>query len=75
MLMMEFMKASCCWEMYDEMEREAIRLWRAAAGHLIGRPWMVRRILWWVRSRMFSLVLMSDHNSESWSMMGIDKVE
>ena len=46
------------------MERERIRLWRAAAGHLIGRPWMVRRILRWVRSRMFSSVLVSDHNSE-----------
>ena len=26
MLMMEFMKVSCLWEMKDEMEREPIRL-------------------------------------------------
>ena len=46
------------------MEREPIRLWRAAVGHLMGRPWMVRRILRYVRSRTFSSVLVSDHNSE-----------
>ena len=58
MLMMEFMKVSCLWEMKDEMEWEMkdemewepIRLWRAVVGHLVGRPWMVRRILRWVRS-------------------------
>ena len=46
------------------MEREPIRLWRAVVGHLVGRTWMVRRILRWVRSKMFSLVFVSDHNSE-----------
>ena len=34
MLIMEFMKASCLWEMNDEMEWESIRLWRAVAGRL-----------------------------------------
>ena len=45
MLIMEFVKASCIWEMKDEMEQEPIRLWRAVVGHLMGRPWMVWRIL------------------------------
>lgn len=50
--------------MKDEMEREAIRIWRAVVGHLVGRPWMVWQILQWVHSRMFSLVLVIDHGSE-----------
>ena len=37
-LIIEFMKGSCLWEMKDEMEREPIRLWRAVVGHLIVRP-------------------------------------
>ena len=41
MLIMEFMKASCLWEMNDEMEQEPIRLWGAVVGHLVGRLWTV----------------------------------
>ena len=50
MLMMELMKASCNLKMKDEMEQEPNRLWRAVVGHLVGRPWMVCRILQWVHS-------------------------
>ena len=62
MLMMEFIKASCRWEMQDEMEWEPIRLWRAATGHLIGRPWM--QDLTVGARKMFSSVFVSAHNSE-----------
>ena len=38
--------------MNDKMEWEPIRLWGAVVGNLEGRPWMVRRISWWVCSRL-----------------------
>ena len=62
--MMELMKATCLWKMNDEMEWEPIRFWRTVVGHLVGRPWMVQRILRRVHSRMFSSVLESDHSLE-----------
>ena len=34
MFILEFMKASCLWEMKDEIEREPIKLWRTVESWL-----------------------------------------
>ena len=69
MEVMELMNVSCCWEMNDNMPLEYRRLVKAMLGHLVGRPWMVWRILRWMYSSIRHSVLLIDHSSHPYSML------
>ena len=73
--LMNVMNVSCCWEVNEDMSFQPRRLVRAMLGHLVGRPWMVRRILRWMRSSIRHSVLLNTHSSHPYSVIGSERAE